>query len=45
MRSALENLKLTELVVIHAGIESYQLSRGIRAVALGRLREDLASLE
>lgn len=45
MRSALAALNLAELVVIHAGAESYQLSPGIRAVALSRLREDLAPLE
>jgi len=44
MRSALAVLKLPELVVVHAGAESYPLARGIRAVALARLREDLAPL-
>jgi len=41
MRSAQESLGLDELVVIHAGAESYPLASGIRAVALARLREDL----
>jgi predicted AAA+ superfamily ATPase len=45
MRSALAALNLAELVVIHAGAESYQLSHGIRAVALARLREDLPPLD
>jgi uncharacterized protein len=44
MRSALKDLNLEELVVIHAGGESYPLAPGIRAVALARLREDLQSL-
>jgi len=44
MRSALETLELEELVVVHAGSESYPLARGIRAVALERLREDVAPL-
>lgn len=45
MRSALENLELDELVVLHAGRESYPLSRGIRAVALCRLLEDVEPLK
>lgn len=45
MRSALEALGLDELVVIHAGEESYPLAPRIRAVALERLREDVAPLE
>jgi predicted AAA+ superfamily ATPase len=45
MRSALENLELEELVVIHAGAESYPLAPRIRAVALTRLQEDLAALD
>lgn len=44
MRSALEILDLEELVVVHAGEESYPLSSRIRAVALRRLREEIASL-
>jgi predicted AAA+ superfamily ATPase len=44
MRSALVTLQLAELVVIHAGAESYQLAPRIRAVALARLREDLSPL-
>ncbi len=41
MHSALETLGLEELVVIHAGTESYPLTSRIRAVALARLREDV----
>jgi hypothetical protein len=44
MRSALETLELEELVVIHAGTESYPLAPTIRAVALSRLDEDVAPL-
>jgi predicted AAA+ superfamily ATPase len=44
MRSALEDLGLEELVVIHAGAESYPLAPRIRAVALARLREDVQPL-
>ena len=44
MRSALEDLGLEELVVIHAGAESYPLAPRIRAVALARLREDVPPL-
>ena len=44
MRSAQETLELEELVVVHAGGESYPLAPGIRAVGLDRLREDVALL-
>lgn len=44
MRSAIENLGLDELVVIYAGSETFPLTREIRAVGLGRLREDVAPL-
>lgn len=44
MRSALENLGLDELVVIHAGSETFPLTREIRAVALARMREDVTAL-
>lgn len=44
MRSALESLDLVELIVVHAGGESYPLAPRIRAVALKRLREDLPPL-
>lgn len=44
MRSALEELELEELVVIHAGAESYPLAPRIRAVALARLQQDVQPL-
>jgi uncharacterized protein len=44
MRAALESLDLEELIVIHAGAESYPLIPRIRAVALTRLQEDLEAL-
>lgn len=44
MRSALDSLGLEELVVIHAGEESYPLAPRIRAVALRRLAQDLAPI-
>jgi len=44
MRSALAALDLAELVVIHAGAESFPLAHRIRAVPLARLREDLSPL-
>jgi hypothetical protein len=44
MHSALETLRLEELVVIHAGSESYPLAPHVRAVALERLAEDVAPL-
>jgi hypothetical protein len=44
MRSALQSLDLDELVVLHAGMESYPLAPRIRAVALAQLREELAPL-
>jgi len=44
MTSALEALDLEELVVIHAGAESYPLTSRIRAVTLARLREDVLPL-
>lgn len=44
MRSALADLGLDELAVVHAGTESYPLAPRIRAVALTRLREDLPPL-
>jgi predicted AAA+ superfamily ATPase len=41
MRSALSDLKLKRLYVIHAGAESFQLEKKIQAIALPRLFEDL----
>lgn len=44
MRSALEDLGLDDLVVIHAGADSYPLAPRIRAIALARLRQDIPPL-
>jgi hypothetical protein len=41
MHTALETLKLDELVIIHAGSESFPLRANIRAIALRRLRDDI----
>ncbi len=41
MRTALEDLDLRELVVIHAGKGSYPLGSRIRAVSASRLHDDL----
>jgi predicted AAA+ superfamily ATPase len=43
MRSALSDLKLQRLYVIHSGEETFQLDRTIQALALSRLLEDLKS--
>lgn len=45
MRSALEDLQLTRLDVIHAGSETYPLGRNIRALAAERLLDDLEPLK
>ena len=42
MRIALQDLKLARLDVVHAGDETFPLAPKIRAVALSRLRRDLA---
>ena len=44
MRSALSDLKLQRLYVIHSGEETFQLARNIQAVALPRLLEYLKPL-
>ena len=41
MRTAAADLNLAEVVVIHAGPESYRLARNVRAVAARRLDVDL----
>lgn len=41
MRSALTDLKLQRLYVIHSGEETFQLERKIQAIALSRLLEDI----
>jgi predicted AAA+ superfamily ATPase len=44
MRIAQQDLRLDELVVVHAGADSYPLGEGIRAVALPRVLQDLQPL-
>ena len=44
MHSAMADLKLRSLDVIHAGDRTFPLGRNIRAVAAGRLLEDLAKV-
>lgn len=44
MRSALEDLQLERLDVIHAGSETFLLGRNIRALSAERLLDDLAPL-
>ena len=41
MRSALHDLELAELAVVHAGDRSFPMAENVRAVAAGRLLEDL----
>ena len=41
MRTAIDDLNLQEVVVIHAGRESYRLAAKVRAVAASRLDADL----
>jgi predicted AAA+ superfamily ATPase len=44
MRSALADLRLDRIDVVHAGAETYPLTSRIRALALRRLVDDLAAL-
>lgn len=44
MRTALADLRLEQIDVIHAGSETYHLAKGVRAVAASRLLEDVAPL-
>ncbi len=44
MRSALSNLSLKSLNVIHAGEETFQMEKRVRAIALSRLLDDLKPL-
>jgi hypothetical protein len=44
MRIAIDSLRLKRLDVVHAGNRTAALGRGIRAVALERLLEDLEPL-
>lgn len=41
MRSAMSDLDLSRLDIIHAGSETFPLAAGVRAVSLGRLLDDL----
>lgn len=41
MKSALSDLKLQHLYVIHSGEETFQLEKNIQALALSRLLEDI----
>jgi hypothetical protein len=43
IRSAMSDLKLDELFVVHAGEQSYPLADGIRAIAAARLLEEFPS--
>ncbi len=45
MHEARKSLGLEEVVVLHAGSDSYDIAEGFRAVALGRVFEDLDPLE
>jgi uncharacterized protein len=44
MHSALADLRLERLEVVHAGNQTFPLAETVRALALGRLLEDLAPL-
>ena len=41
LRSVMADLNLSRLDVIHAGADTFPLAKGVRAVALGRLLDDL----
>ena len=44
MRSALHDLELTRLDVVHAGPDTFPLTRGVRAVSAERLLSDISPL-
>ena len=44
MRSALEDLRLMRLDVVHAGSETFPLAPRVRAVAAHRILDDLKPL-
>ena len=44
MRIAIEDLGLSKLFVVHAGSRSYQMARGINAIAIDRVLDDLMTL-
>lgn len=41
MRTALSDLKLQRLFVVHAGEHSFDMAKNIRAIALGELLDEL----
>ena len=41
IRTALDDLNLAEVILVHAGRESYRLAPGVRAVAVKRLDADM----
>ena len=41
MRSALETLQLSALTVVHAGRQSYQIDKKVRAVAASSILEEI----
>jgi uncharacterized protein len=41
MRTALQDLRLDEIIVVHAGSRSYSLDRKVRAISLDRILEDM----
>jgi len=45
MRSAMEELNLSRLTVVHAGPDTFLLDRNVTAVAIGRLLEDIRPLD
>ncbi len=44
MRAALQDLRLDEMPLVHAGSRSYSLDRKIRAISFDRILEDLPGL-
>ena len=44
MHGALADLRLHELVVVHAGVHSFPMARKVRAIAFRRILEDLKPL-
>ena len=44
MQIAREDLRLDSLDIVHAGTETYQLTDGIRAVAIGKILDDVEPL-
>jgi hypothetical protein len=44
MRAAMEALRLDALDVVHAGRETFPLGKGVRALSIDRLHDDLEPL-